>query len=192
MHPLFCLIGVDAVGKSSVASALARLLGAVIIKTPGPAFDGTRKLAEEFGPELRYLYYLSSVRMSLKGLEKKLQSSPVIMDRSVQCTCAFHAAMGVEIYAKQVRNLKFPEPDYTIHLTVDPAEARKRILSRLEEEGRPDQQIELDEELQLRVKENYRRLENFGFSGGFLPIEVSTDGKTPEEVAREIHDLILL
>lgn len=189
-HPLICLVGVDAVGKTSVASCLARLIGANILKTPSAAFEGTRKLAELSKPTVRYLYYLSSVRLSLLDVDKKLEASPIILDRSVQCTCCFHAAMGVEIIQSQIKELEFPEPDFTILLTVDPEEALRRIKKRLEEEDRPDKKIELDRALQARVLSNYRNLKQFGFEGGFLPIEFPTDGKTPDEVAREIHEFI--
>lgn len=189
--PLIALLGADGVGKSSVASALAKELGATIVKTPGPAYDGLRKAAEDMTPTARFMFYAASVAMSKKRILTGLRTNPVILDRYLQCTIAFHAAMGVEIPSSLGEKFGLPVPLLSVHLTVCPEEAKRRIaLPERQDGSRPDQAIEADADLQLRVVQSYRKLASFGFNGTWLPVEIATDGKTPKEVAQEISALL--
>ncbi len=184
------LLGPDGVGKTSVAKELAKLLGANIVKTPGAAWDGLRKLAEQVPPTARFMLYAAAVSTSVAVIRKSLLSGNIIWDRYIQCTIAFHSAMGVkDIPYNLPLLLDVPEPDISIHLTVNPEEARKRIEAR-EDEDRPDTVIERNSELQARVVKLYRNLADFGLTGNFLPVEISTDGKTPPQVAQEIFELM--
>ncbi len=160
---MVALLGADGVGKSSVAAELARLMGATIVKTPGPAFDATRKLAELVNAFSRYLYYGSAVSMTGPRIRDALRSGPVVVDRYIQCTVAFHAAMNVPVHHNLGELLGLPVPTLTIHLTVCPEEAAKRIAARAGE--RPDAPIENNIALQARVVEMYRKLDQFGFTG---------------------------
>lgn len=183
------LLGADGVGKTSVASELAKLLGANIIKTPGPAWDGLRKLAEQIPPTGRFMFYAAAVATSVPVIRRSLLSGNIIWDRGIQCTIAFHSAMGVDIPQNLPALLDIPEPDISIHLTVNPEEARRRISARANE-VRPDAVIEENSELQAKVVEAYRNLNSFGLTGNFIPVEISTDGKTPPQVAQEIFEVM--
>lgn len=190
MGRLIVLMGADAVGKTSVAAELAKLLGAPVRKTPGPAFDGLRVLAEDVTPYLRYCFYMATVGMTAKEIPELIDCCDVIFDRYIQCTAAFHHALGVEIPDKVWELTGVPEPTLSVHLTVSPKVACERIKAR-PHGSRPDSQIEANAGLQRQVVEAYRTL----FSGnevpkGFRPVEISTDGKTPREVALEIFGLL--
>lgn len=185
-NDLVVLCGVDAVGKSSVAAELAKLLGAATVKTPTAAFDGLRYLAEGLTPYGRYCFYASSVTMSMADLPTRLKTSHVVCDRGIQCTVAFHAAMGVEIPERVWEKLGSLEPTLSILLTASPDVAAERIRRRLGDK-RPDAGIEQNADLQLRVAQEYRRRwMGDEVPAGFRLREISTDGKTPEAVAREI------
>lgn len=197
-HPLVTLHGGDGVGKSTVGRELAVKLGAIKLKAPSPAFDALRKyLSLKKGPytdyvvtpTARFMFYASAVSATAAEIVRALVDGPVVLDRYIQCSYAFHDALGVNVSAIPPESLALPEPMLSVLLTASPEVVRERILARQGEE-RPDAEIETNFELQAKVLQSYRRLAQLGFTGNFLPVEISTDGKTPTEVASQIAQLV--
>lgn len=137
MKNFFVVIeGLDGVGKSSVATGLAKAIeqqGSRCVALRCPA--GDYKLAEPYvrvncATDARYLFYLSGAKHSSDLARELLAEQNVVFDRYYYSTLAYHRACGLAI-AVAVESLNFLEPDYKYWLTVtDERVRRERIESR--------------------------------------------------------------
>lgn len=97
LAPVVTLDGLDGTGKSSVARLLSAELGAQLIRTPPAEFGPIRHLwepADQVSANGRLAYFLSSVLYSDALVRDARKQGPVVVDRWVHSTLAYHEAIG--------------------------------------------------------------------------------------------------
>ena len=116
MQMFICLEGVDAVGKTAVGTYLAQQLGAAYYKSPGGKFAAARKMVDEdVDPLTRYFFYRSACQYDSGSIRSILNEKPVVCDRYIWSTIAFHAAMDERIL-RLVELTGILIPDFTFVL----------------------------------------------------------------------------
>ncbi len=174
--PFICLEGIDGVGKSATARALARRLGAHHYRTPPPPFDAIRRHVDATGDfRARYHFYLAAVHCASVEIASLVRSAPVVCDRYLYSTLAYHAPLaGQEPSLGQFAHLFLPSPAILLTVAEDLRRERlaRRGLGRL-----PDAQWEADPAYLAQVQEQFR---SFGL------VELDTTGLTPEQAAEKI------
>jgi len=179
-HPFLCVEGIDGSGKTTTATLLAQALGGICYKTPPHPFAAIRAYVDgHASPCARFQFYLASVVYASAEIEKLLWGLPVVCDRYVYSTLAYHAALGVDL-----GNFASPAglvmPDVTVLLVADEAERMGRLRSRQSEDV-SDRYLEGDTCFMGRVRAEFRKM-------GL--IEIDTTGLAPAEVVASILGLI--
>jgi thymidylate kinase len=130
MRLFVCIEGIDCVGKTAVAQALASRIGATYYKSPGGVYARERKIVDEsVDPLRRYFFYRAAVQYDSGVIAKLLESAPVVCDRYIYSTFAVHAAIDEKI-AALFEFTGLVMPDYVFLLTADEDVRRKRLAER--------------------------------------------------------------
>lgn len=150
---LVTIEGIDGAGKSTLAGALARRLGAVLLREPGGVelSERIRSLVKDpaltVSPRAEALLYAAArAQLVEERLRPLLQAGElVLLDRFVDSSLAYQGAargLGVEaVAAVNAFGTGGLTPDRTLLLRLDPALARARaggrgeVVDRLEAEG---------------------------------------------------------
>jgi dTMP kinase len=172
-----CLEGLDGVGKTEVASLLARRISYQFFQSPGGSFGKARKIVDDgqLSPLTRYFFFRAATQNDSKHIAEILKSSGVVCDRYIYSTVAYHAAMDERV--RQVfETTDLLLPDRTI-LLVARDEVRK---ARLEKRDHVTQ-IEMDIPLQKRIDFIYR---------SFVHDIFDTSDTTVEEAADHIASIL--
>ena len=152
-HVLITIEGIDGAGKTTLAAALARELGAELLREPGGVELSERIRALVKDPALRVdpraealLYAAARAQLVAERLRPLLDAgATVVLDRFVDSSLAYQgAARGLGVDAVRAIN-EFGTgglvPDRTLLLRLDPATGRARqggrgdAPDRLEREG---------------------------------------------------------
>jgi thymidylate kinase len=167
-YPMVVLEGLDGVGKSTVAKALAERLGATLLCSPGGvgalALDNLGPLRMHFdacAPVVRREFYrFANVTVSERA-NALLKSGPVVVDRYWASTVAYALAMdGLDVNDGRVAG-EYPaflrRPDAVVLVTASSADRRQRRAQRdgadgTTEERRLDGEAGLDERLRLALQ----------------------------------------
>lgn len=130
MGLFICIEGIDCVGKTTVAEALARRINAVYYKSPGGVYARERKALDELAnPRRRYFFYRKAVQYDSGEIGALLKTFPVVCDRYVYSTFAVHAAMDETIRSLfEITDLVMP--DYVFLLTADEGVRKERLAAR--------------------------------------------------------------
>jgi len=90
--------GLDGSGKSTVAKLLAEQMGAVLYKCPPDPFRQFRKTVDEQvgDPVVKFFFYLAGNFQAANEIRRMLEEHPVVCDRYIDSTLAFHRAQGVQ------------------------------------------------------------------------------------------------
>lgn len=133
MGRFIVLEGLDGVGKSTLARALAEQPGWRYMTTPGAEFNEFRSLiagAAEGDQLGRALFYATTVSFQgQKALSDVKKGFSVVMDRYWPSTLAYAKARGVKVDLESLTP-GFVEPDLVVLITLDEAERRCRLQKR--------------------------------------------------------------
>lgn len=89
--------GLSGTGKTKFARALSRKLNAVYFKTPSAPLDKIRNSIDKISNfKDRYHFYLASIFLASEQIKEILKKQPVVCDRYIYTTLAFHNALGVK------------------------------------------------------------------------------------------------
>jgi len=181
-HLFICIEGVDGVGKTVVGELLARRLNGKYYKTPPPPYDSIRRLIDHnAAPLARFLFYLSSVAFASREIESLVQKSPVVCDRYIWSTLAYHVEMDPNMPFLEVPS-SILKPHYAFLLVADEGVRNERIQRR-SNCAAPfhDEVLEADQSLLNRVE---KRLASYGLQ------RVDTAYDTPEATVDRILSII--
>lgn len=167
-YPMIVLEGLDGVGKSTVAKALAKRLGATLLCSPGGvgalALENLGLLRAHFdasAPVVRREFYrFANVTVSEQA-NALLRSGPVVVDRYWASTVAYALALdGLDVNEGRLAGV-YPEwlrrPDAVVLVTAPSSDRRSRRARRdgvsgTAEERRLDGEVGLDERLQRELQ----------------------------------------
>jgi dTMP kinase len=164
---LITIEGLDGAGKTTLAEALARELGAELLREPGGVelSERIRALvkdpAHQVSPRAETLLYAAArAQLVEEKVEPLLAAGTwVVLDRFVDSSLAYQGG-GRELGEDAVRTVnEFATggliPDLTLLLRIDPAAGRKRLAGR----GDAPDRLELEDAAFFdRVREFYERL----------------------------------
>lgn len=128
--PFIVLEGLDGVGKTTLARALAQSLGGVLLDTPGASLRLLRReILDGLGPHqtARCLFYAATVLVV--GTEARRiadAGTPVVVDRYWLSTRAYALARGVTMGFDDIEST-VPRTDVTVLLTLDEVERCRRL-----------------------------------------------------------------
>ena len=134
----FVLEGLDAAGKTTVASLLGEYAGIETIETPSPPLGDVKQRALESLPPLSRLLYFMSANFDIAERHVQLtQGRTVVVTRYIWSTIAYHAAienLPVPIVVEPLRPLldRLLLPEKVVFLKVSRAEQLRRLTSRHE------------------------------------------------------------
>ncbi len=129
---LISIEGIDGSGKTTLAKALVERLqgnGRAAIYTKEPFTPELTAVIERMGwddPIMLTLLFSADRRIHVKWMEEQ-GAEIVVTDRYVHSTIAYQSAMGIEEEWITLVNSKFPQPNLTVLLDVNPNVAMSRI-----------------------------------------------------------------
>ena len=93
-RPFLVLEGVDLSGKTTIAALLAQELGAKLMKSPPFPFETIKQsVLECAAPLARFCYFIASNTQISKMASDVLANQPVVCDRYIWSTIAYHSAI---------------------------------------------------------------------------------------------------
>lgn len=181
---LIAVEGLDGTGKSTVAAAVARVLGATLIRNPPAELAGARAAADRLPPDERRAWYFEANRVAAEGSElERAHGVPVVMDRSVASTLVMRAAERGTVAVLELWPEHLPRPDVLLMLELPEAERLARLTGRASPLTPEERALAADEALRARVRASYVQL---GAQA------VSAQGSIAEVVARVLATIAVL
>lgn len=172
--------GVDGVGKTTVAQLLASDGMFHYYKSPAGPFAQLRKEVDNHAtPIERYCFYRTATQYDSDQISQLLKTTPVVCDRYIASTAAYHIAMDARIRVIHGDG-GLLNPDFAFLLGARSEIRDKRILERAKMLS--DAKLEGDSALLDRVAQIFV---SFGL------IYIDTSDITAEEVATEIRRVVL-
>ena len=178
--------GLDATGKSTLVTELAKSLKATLLKCPprleAPEFtdENLRAYFDNRPATQRRAYYRAANLIASEQAEVALQAGYVVMDRYWTSTVAF-AALDNDSDINEEWQGRYPpelrKPDAVILLTVDEENRAKRMRKRGEPVTTEEHNLAEDVTRREDVLRIYRT---------FDPIEIDTSSLTPDAVLKTV------
>ena len=158
-YPFICVEGVDGVGKTTVAKELASALGGVYYKTPPEPFSSIRTLVDHGAPsEARFHFYVSSVIWASREISRILFERPVVSDRYIYSTLAYHRVLSPDLPPLILRPQSIRRPDYAVLLIASEAARSSRLQHRTKVDSTHDARIEADTGLLSAVELEFKAM----------------------------------
>lgn len=178
--------GLDGVGKSTIAKALAKKIDAAILATPGDEFHNIRndvELIYQDNYQSRQLFYMSTVvRVSEQARELINKGKNVIVDRYWLSTQVYHQ------WKSGNNHFVFPDieksvltPDVTLYLQLPLKQRKKRLLSR--SDNTEEDNLTIDEATDIELNNLYLHYSETSIAGHW--VSVNTDA-TVENIIKNI------
>ncbi|MGB2738944.1 MAG: dTMP kinase [Cognaticolwellia sp.] len=168
--------GLDGVGKSTIAKALAEAIGAEVLSTPGKKFNDIREQLDSIyqdNHQARQLFYMSTV-VSISEQVRELinKGKNVIVDRYWLSTQVYHQWKSENNHFElaDVEN-KILIPDITLYLHL-PLEQRKNRLSERKNNTLEDN-LTLIKSADKELNNLYLQHGNTSVSGRWLSIKAN-------------------
>jgi dTMP kinase len=193
-HLFVVIEGVDGVGKTTIAKALAERMNGVYFRTPSPTLEEfaradtmgnviyLRQYIDQFArvsPRTRFVFYLFCVAEAVNHIRQLLKMQDVICDRFVASTLVYHRVLDPGLAAVDVAWAVELKPDHQFLLDiVDDYEHVRRLDGRL---LRSDKLLEQNLAFLNTVKSEFRQL-------GLHTID--TTGRSVASIVGEIIDHI--
>ena len=180
-YPFVVVEGIDGVGKTTCAKAVAKKIGGIYYKTPSKKFEKERvefDLSKNYSS--RFLFYLKVVNHASSEISKLILKKPVVCDRYIYSTIAYHRALGVKIPSNLIEKSLILVPNLTIYLWAD----QKTCSQRITERGvysNSDKELEKDKNLQEKI---HKEFETFSLT------LINTSNLTITEVSNKIIEII--
>lgn len=166
--------GLDGVGKSTCAKHLAKRINGKYVATPMHPFNTIRDGVDQLNDlTTRFHYYLSAIIGASSIIEQSLTTHPVVCDRYVYSTIAYHRAMGVSVGHINLDLLPICVPTCTFLLTANDEIRAKRIQIRENRNTQWDDIFVNDHALLNCVKKEFSK---------FTMIEIDTAHLLVEDV----------
>lgn len=174
-YPFVVLEGIDGTGKSIVSGLVASKIAGVKVSTPMEPYASQRpKFREEtWNAEESFDFYLEAVKDASLKILAMCQETPVVCDRYVASTYAYHTGMGLDsaLASQKIEQGNLFMPDISYQLDADD----EILMQRLTQRGsKPLKKEWLD-----KIRNAYQL---------FNYILVDTSNLTAEEVADVIVD----
>lgn len=126
------LEGLDGVGKSTVATALAASLSAELLGMPGIPRPVAHGVFTALGPDptARCVFHAACARaLGLRAVDLVGQGRSVVLDRYWLSSLAYARARGVGLDVAALEAV-IPAPDLTVVLTLGESERHRRLVER--------------------------------------------------------------
>lgn len=177
--PFIAIEGIDGVGKTTCTELLASEMSAILYKTPSGVFEKIRKEIEDFGNnQVRFTFYLTSVFYASNEISKLVSQKPVICDRYIYSTIAYHRGLKVDLSHIDFERLPIVFPDFCFYLYATENVCKQRITSRKQGiSSASDIALENDKNLQRRIHQEFLKLPM---------ISIDTSELTVNEVCEQI------
>jgi len=158
--PIIVLEGLDGVGKTTVASALAAKVGAVNFRTPPEYLEALRAVFRHLPEPEPRAFYCAANYIAAPHLVQAAKYSPVILDRWFCSTCAMGYAAGCTDIASLPKELfRWPEdlPPMSVGILLEADEATRH--ARVSKRGQ-----ETIDEITLAANRKFREcaMQSFG------------------------------
>ncbi|WP_425834171.1 thymidylate kinase [Streptomyces fractus] len=187
-RPFLVLEGISGIGKSTLTRLLTHRMSAEQLHTlPQPHNSWSKVVNDRLAPLPQLAFYLSGLLHAADRVRTARQSSPVIADRYQSSVLACHGAVH-HIAIEQVRRLADPflpyvmQPTITFYLRCSEETLRARL--------RTKRDIKQDDTDLIAVPGRLKQLLfNFEAIAADDPsaVWIDTDGKTPDQLVRELH-----
>jgi dTMP kinase len=190
-QPFIVLEGVSGIGKSTLARALAKRLGAASLHTlPAPHTDWSDLVNKRLRALPQFAFYLSGLLHAADSVRYLQAAGPIVADRYVSSVIACHAAVhdiDVQAVAQLLEPFRsyLPTPTRTFYLACSEAALRERLAAKHD-----TKQDDLD--LFAVPGRLARLLADFQAVQTTDPtaVAVDTDGRTPDDLADWITALV--
>lgn len=169
--------GIDCAGKGEVCPRLAKVLNAILYKTPPEHMRKEQDVINATATDIEHYRYFTRVIQSASAeISELAKRTNVVIDRYWVTTVVYHRVMGIQAELVDMGNIVMP--DLTVYLTVSPEVQAKRMNGRGMSPG--DKRMDGRQHLLRQVYEEVLATQ----SG---TIRIDTSNITPEQVI----DLIL-
>ncbi len=184
MSPLFVTLeGLDATGKSTLATGLSRALDGVLLCTPGDALRSIRGAVDRAlqpSSKATQIFYAATVALAGETIHRLLgEGRTVIVDRYWLTTLAYARVAGPAYGLEEIAR-DLPHPDCTLLVTLDEAERQRRLLAR---GATPADRLTLLPGRAQALMAAYRQLASHPLAGNLVELDITA--RTPSEAVED-------
>lgn len=121
--------GIDCAGKGEVCPRLAKVLNAILYKTPPEHMRAEQDRIHATATDLEnYRYFTKVVQTASEEIALLSTTHNIVIDRYWITTVVYHRVMGIQAELVDMGNIVMP--DLTVYLTVSPEVQARRMSGR--------------------------------------------------------------